>query len=248
MGATACAVLQPVTGTVVADRPGYTDTPTALPARGFAIEAGVTDDHVAAVTYRSIGELLVRAGVGGRTELRFFANSFGVHSASGGPTTRGLEDTKVGVKIALHTAPDSVHGLLPRLAFLAATTLPTGAANRSAGKAQPEAKLAAAWTTSGPFSLYTNLGLGGVYDGTAWGTHGWVSTALWFAASPKVSLFGEGLIVGRISGTATSANFIDGGVTYLFSDHLQADIRGGRGIGATAGHEHFLGLGVAWRW
>jgi len=248
IGTTGCAVLHPTAGPVIADRPGYTDGPTALPARAVQIEAGVTDDRVESVTYRSVGELLLRAGVGGRTELRFFANSYGIRSVGGEPTTHGLEDIKLGAKFALRTAPDSVHGMLPRLAFLPATTVPTGAANRSAGKAQPEAKLAASWTTKGPFSLYSNVGYGAVYDGTTWGSRGWGSLALWFAASSRISLFGEGLAVGRVGGSATSANFIDGGMTWLFGDHVQLDVRAGHGLGSTAAHEHFIGAGVAWRW
>ena len=244
----ACGVLRPVTGPVVADRPGYTDTPTALPARGYQVEAGITDDHVDSVTYRSAGEVLLRAGVGSHIELRFFGNSYGIRWAPGVETTHGLEDAKLGAKLALHAAPDSVHGLIPRLAFLAATTIASGAENRTAHKAQPEVKLAAAWTTSGPFSLYTNFGYGGVYDGTAWGTHAWVTAALWFAASAKIPLYGEGLVVGRTSGSAISANYVDGGVTYLFGSHVQADVRAGHGLGANASHDHYFGMGMAWRW
>lgn len=244
---TGCAALRPVTGVVVADRPGYTDTPTALPARSYQVEVGVTDDHVDDGTYRSAGELLVRAGVGKHVELRLFGNSYGVHWSPGIESTHGREDAKVGAKLSLHSAPDSVHGLLPRLALLAATTIATGAENRTAHKPQPEAKLAAAWTTSGPFSLYTNFGFGGVYDGTAWGTHAWTSAALWYAASPKISFFGEGLVVGRVSGSATASKYLDGGMTYLFSDHLQVDARYGHGVGVVS-HEHFVGVGAAWRW
>ncbi len=240
--------MRPVTGPVVADRPGYTDTPTALPARGYQVEAGVTDDHVDSTTYRSAGEVLVRAGVGHHIELRFFGNSYGTRWAPGIETTHGLEDAKFGAKLAVHEAPDSVHGLMPRIAFLAATTLATGDANRTAQKAQPEAKIAAAWTTSGPLSVYTNAGVGGVYDGTAWGTHGWVSAALWFAASGKLSLFGEGIVTGRIAGTAIPSQYVDGGATWLFSNHLQADVRVGHGLGDNASHEHFVGAGAAWRW
>jgi hypothetical protein len=245
---TGCAALRPVTGVVVADRPGYTDAPTALPAGGYQVEAGVTDDHVDDVTYRSAGELLLRVGLGARTELRLFGNSIGTRSVAGAPAESGLEDSKLGLKIALHTAPDSVHGLAPRLALLLATTVPTGAESRTAHKAQPEAKIAAAWTTSGPWSLYTNFGFGGVYDGTEWGTHAWTSAALWYAVSPKVSLFGEGLATGRVSGSATSSQYLDGGVTYLFGDHLQVDARYGHGVGSATSHEHFVGVGMAWRW
>lgn len=235
-----------VTGAVLADRPGYTDAPTVLPTRSAQIEAGITDDHTDDVLYRSAGEVLLRVGIGHRTELRFFGNSIGVLSPPGQPSTKGFEDSKVGVKIALHTAPDSVHGM--RLSLLAQSTLPTGADNRTAHKAQPEAKLAAAWTTSGPFSIYTNFGFGGWYSGSAWGTRGWASAALWYAASGKVSLFGEGIVTGRVSGSAFSSKYIDGGVTYLFSDHVQGDIRAGHGIGGVVSHEKFFGVGVAWRW
>ena len=243
-----CAVLRPVTGPVVADRPGYTDTPTALPARGYQIESGVTDDHVDSVAYRSVGEILVRVGIGHRTELRFFGNSLGIRSVPGIETTNGLEDAKVGAKVALHTAPDSVHTLAPRAAILAATTLATGAENRTAHKAQPEAKLALAWTTSGPFSFYSNFGYGALYDGAAWGTHGWGSLAVWYAVNPKVSLFGEGLAVGRVSGSATSANYVDAGATWLVTNQFQIDVRGGHGLSGGATHEHFFGAGLAWRW
>jgi hypothetical protein len=244
----ACAVLHPVTGPVVADRPGYTDAPVALPARAVQVEAGVTDDHVDDVTYRSAGELLIRAGVGARTELRFFVNSYGIRSVDGAPATYGLEDSKLGAKVALHAAPDSVHGLMPRLAFLAATTLPTGAENRTAHKVQPEAKFALAWTTAGPFSFYSNIGYSALYDGAAWGTHAWASLALWYAVTPKISLFAEGLAVSRVSGTATSANSFDGGITWLVTNQFQLDIRGGHGLSGPATDEHFFGAGLAWRW
>ncbi len=246
-GVAACAALHPTTGPVVADRPGYTDGPAALPAGGLGIEIGVTSDHVPGATYISVGELLIRAGIGERTELRVFGNSLGVLSAPGEATSQGLEDIKLGFKLALHTAPETVHGFVPRVAFLAATTVPIGAEERSAGKALPEAKLAAAWTTSGPFSLYTNVGIGAVYDGTSSGSHGWNSTALWFAASPKVSLYGEGLVIGRVSGVATPANYVDGGITYLLTTHLQADVRVGHGIGTNASNEQFFGAGLPWR-
>src|SRR5205085_11261890 len=87
-------------GPVVADRPGYTDAPTALPARALQREAGVTDDRVAASIarprseYRSLGETLLRIGVGARTELRLFGNSYATRVTEGAPNVSGLEDIK----------------------------------------------------------------------------------------------------------------------------------------------------------
>ena len=77
----ACAHLG-APGPVVADRPGYTDTPVALPAGAMQLEAGVTDDRVgpsdSRTEYVSAGETLLRLGLGARTELRLFGNSYGV--------------------------------------------------------------------------------------------------------------------------------------------------------------------------
>ena len=87
-----------------------------------------------------------------------------------------------------------------------------------------------------------------MYSGAAWGTHAWVSAALWFAMSGKVSLYGEGIVTGRVSGSAAESKYIDGGITYLFTGRLQGDFRAGHGLGANASHEHYFGVGVAWRW
>ncbi|MGH7524115.1 MAG: hypothetical protein ACREK8_07410, partial [Gemmatimonadales bacterium] len=78
-----------MTGPVVADRPGYTDTPTSLPARGYQLESGITDDHANDVLYRSVGEVLFRAGVGHSVELRFFGNSYWVRSSRYARSTQG---------------------------------------------------------------------------------------------------------------------------------------------------------------
>jgi hypothetical protein len=176
----ACAHLG-APGPVVADRPGYTDTPVALPAGAVQLEAGATDDRVgpsgSRTEYVSAGETLLRLGFGGRTEARLFGNSYGRRTASGAGTTGGLEDFKLGAKLNLRSAPDSVHSWAPNVALLAATTLPTGASGFGATSSQPEAKVAMNWTTASPFSLYTNVGYGDIVNETGRAGKGWVSAA-----------------------------------------------------------------------
>ena len=74
----ACAHLG-APGPVVADRPGYTDTPVALPTGAVQLEAGATDDRVgpsdSRTEYVAAGETLLRLGLGARTEARIFGNS-----------------------------------------------------------------------------------------------------------------------------------------------------------------------------
>jgi hypothetical protein len=252
-GLGACAALG-APGPVAADRPGYTDTPVALPARAVQLESGVTDDRTgpadARTEYVSAGETLLRAGVGGSTELRLFGNSYGVRTVTGAATVRGVEDVKIGAKRNLRAIPDSVHSWVPNVALLAATTLPTGATGITAGSAQPEAKVAMNWTTASPFSLYANLGYGTIYNEVGRAGRAWTSVAGWWSVNPHVSLFAEGLAIGRVSGSGsgTAGNNVDGGATYLLTDRLQIDVRVGRGLGSETSRERFIGAGFARRW
>jgi hypothetical protein len=116
-----------------------------------------------------------------------------------------MEDPKIGIKTNLRAIPDSVHSAVPNLAAFVAVTVPVGADPFSATRAQPEAKLAANWTTPSPFSVYSNAGVGGVYDGSRWGERGWISVALWYSVNPRVSVFGEGLAVRSLVGLSESA-------------------------------------------
>jgi hypothetical protein len=241
-------------GPLVADRPGYTDTPVVLPAGGVQLEAGVTDDRTgpagARTTYLSTGETLLRVGAGANAEVRLYGNSYGVRTTSGGPTVRGVEDARLGGKLSLVALPDSVHSLLPNLSLLAATTLPTGAAGIGAGEAQPEVKLAASWTTASPLSFYSNVAYGSIYNETGRAERTWASLASWWAVNPRVSLFAEGMAIGRVSGSGsgTAGDDVDGGVTYLVGDRLQLDLRVGRGLGGESSTERFIGAGFARRW
>lgn len=241
-------------GPVVADRPGYTDTPVALPARAVQLEAGVTDDRTgppaARTTYVSAGETLLRFGLGARSEARLFGNSYGVRTAPGESTTGGAEDVKLGGKLNVRSIPDSVHSWMPNVALLAATTLPTGASGFGTGSWQPEAKAAVNWTTASPFSLYANLGYSDIVNETGRATKGWVSAASWWALNPRTSLFAEGLAIRRASGSGsgTTGNDVDGGITFLINDRFQLDLRVGRGLGSETGSERFVGAGLAKRW
>src|SRR5437899_74982 len=83
--------------------------------------------------------------------------------------------------------------------------------------ALPEAKLAMNWTTASPFSLYANLGYGAIYNEVGRASRAWTSAAAWWSVNPRVSVFVEGLAIGRVSGSGsgTAGNDVDGGVTYL---------------------------------
>jgi outer membrane putative beta-barrel porin/alpha-amylase len=253
VGLGACAHLG-APGPVVADRPGYTDTPVALPAHAVQLEIGVTDDRTgpagSRTEYVSVGETLLRLGLGANAELRLFGNSYGVRTFADAATVRGMEDFKFGAKLNLRAKPDSVHSWAPNVALLAATTVPTAATGITAGSAQPEAKLAMNWTTASPFSLYANLAYGTIYNDVGRAGRAWASVASWWSVNSRVSLFAEGLVIGRVSGSGsgTTGNDVDGGVTYLINPRFQFDVRVGRGFGSATSSERFVGAGFARRW
>ena len=243
-----CAHFVSPPGPAIPDRPGYTDGPASMPMGAFQLEAGYTYDRAGTVTYSSIGETLLRIGVGAQSELRLFGNSYAIRSTDGAPTLYGMEDPKIGFKTSVHAKPDSVHSLTPNIAVLAALTLPAGGDAFRSAHVQPEAKLAANWTTPSPFSVYSNVAAGRVYDGREWGERGWVSVALWYSVNPKVSVFGEEISVRRLGGSASPSNDVDAGVTYLINDRFQLDLRAGHGFGSASGTERFIGAGFARRW
>ena len=249
----ACAHLG-APGPVAPDRPGYTDTPVALPAHAVQLETGVTDDRSGPASsrteYVSAGETLLRVGVGANAELRLFGNSYGIRTVDNAPGVRGMEDVKLGAKLNLRAIPDSVHSWAPNVALLAAITLPTGAAGITAGSAQPEAKIAMNWTTPTSFSLYSNVGSGTVYNEIGRAQRAWTSVASWWSVNPRVALFVEGLVIGRISGSGsgTAGRDVDGGITWLVTDRFQLDLRAGRGFGSETSSERFIGAGLARRW
>lgn len=242
-----CAHLHTPPGPALPDRPGFTDTPAVLPPGAIQVEAGYTDDRLNDNRYQSAGEVLLRVGIGGPVELRLFGNSYATHSSPNVATVHGFEDFKLGVKVRLIEKPDSVHGLKPNLALLIATTFPTGASKIGAGVVQPEVKVAASWTTNSPFSVYSNAGFGTIFDGTAWSNHTWGSVATWYAVTPRISMFVEGLHVRTVSGPSSPTSYIDGGVTLLFGERFQIDVRAGRGVGSPVSAERFIGLGLARR-
>src|SRR5262249_27718229 len=154
------------------------------------------------------------------TELRLFGNSYATRLIGGSLSDQGIEDAKIGAKVNLRAVPDSTHSWLPSTALLAATTLPTGAAGIGASAAQPETKLAVSWTTPSPFSLYADLGYGAIETGSGRATRAWTSVAGWWAVNPRVSLFAEGLTIGRVhgSGPGTAGNDVDAGFTFLINE------------------------------
>ena len=214
------------------------------------LESGVTRDDADGVANTSFGELLVRVGLTDHVELRLYPNSFVRRSTPGAADNQGIEDSRVGVKLRLLN-PDSLRSaLMPRLTAVSSATIPDGSNGIGAGVVLADAKLSASWSLPRRFSLYSNAGLGTVLgDGGSRGLRQAGSVALWYSATPAVSVFSElYAAAGRNAVGVAAVGAADAGATWLVpGGRLQFDVRAGRSV-VQGTHERFVGAGMAALW
>lgn len=84
---------------LVTDRPDFTESTETVPAGRVQFEGGYTPLRSGGVDEHAIGEVLLRLGVSGRTELRLGLNSFLVARVPGEPTSTGLEGASLGANM-----------------------------------------------------------------------------------------------------------------------------------------------------
>lgn len=137
--AAGCATARPATPAATS-RPGIAKPAGTVAPGHFQLETGYSRAHQDGRTRHLIGETLVRAGVGPRTEVRAGWASY-QRTVTDAATVEGAGDASLSVKHRFTTAA----GWTPAFAITAGTTLPTGADRVSAGEAQPEGAVSAEW-------------------------------------------------------------------------------------------------------
>jgi hypothetical protein len=240
-----CATAGYQTALTGTDRPGYSFGTATVPLGGAQLEVGYTNTRSGSVTYQTLGEGLLRIGAGPNTELRLFTNSYALRDENN-LTTRGIEDSKIGIKQRLFAGSGS--GLAgSSVALLAGTSMSTGADGFGAGGWQPEAILAAVFPLSAKFSLVPNIGdtyakIGDVRRHRVLG-----SLAAWYTVSPKFSGFAEYGGSQLTSDASSRLHYIDGGFAIVPLPALQLDLRVGHGMNGIP-NDNFVGVGLTRRW
>jgi hypothetical protein len=241
-----CATASYQTALAGTDRPGYSYGTATVPLKGAQLEVGYTNSRSGPVTYQTLGEGLLRVGVGPTTELRLFTNSYALRSGDGA-TAGGIEDAKVGFKQRLWAGKGTAGLASSSIALLAGTSMATGASAFGAGAWQPEAILAASLPVTAKLSFVPNIGdVYAMVDDTR--RHRLLGTlAAWYAPSPKWSVFGE-YGGSQTSGDAASRlHYLDAGFAIVPLPALQLDLRVGHGMNGVA-HDNFVGVGLTRRW
>ena len=233
---------------LVTDRPDFTES-ASVPGDGrIQVEGGWTVEGDGEARAHSLGELLVRIGIGERFEARIEPLTW--IAVDGGEETvdpddlDGLDDAGIGLKAMLFDGgPPGV----PAAALLVGTTIPTGDDEIGEEGWQPEARLALGWDLSELWSLGANAGWGRPEEGGERFDQALGSVALGRAIGERLGAFLVlyGLAPAGADGDDDAA-YLDGGLTLAFGPDSQLDARAGAGLTATAA-DWFFGLGFARR-
>ncbi len=233
---------------IVTDRPDFTEASVTVGRGVLQIEMGYTyvfdNDGASQTIAHSYPETLFRYGIFAEwLEFRAawnYTNEI-VDSAESG----GAEDLYLGFKIAL--TPQE--GILPEMAIMPQMTVPTGAAAFRGNDVHPGVNWLYGWdindwlSTGGSTQInrtVTTLG-GQPFSEFA------QSWTIGYSLSDRVGAYTEYFALIPHSGEgAKPQHYFDGGFTYLLSDDIQWDIRGGVGLNAAA-DDYFVGTGLSLR-
>jgi Putative MetA-pathway of phenol degradation len=228
---------------LASDRPDFTETAASVPRGSVQVEGGATWTDEEGGEELTVGELLVRIGLGRGLELRLAPGGYTRAEPDAGPSVDGREDGFVGFKIEL--APE--RGNRPEMAVLVGSSVPTGSRALRSDGWQPEAVLALAWTLKPRWSLASNLGAASLLAEDERFESAFGSLALGFEAGERLGLFFEVYALSREEPGGDAAVFVDTGLTWAVGPDLQLDARvGSRVFDGEA--RPFLGVGLVARW
>ena len=133
-----------------ADRPGFADGTSVVPAFRLQTEAGVTGQFADGANAFSAPELLLRLGLTEWLEARLSAPTFNRVAPEHGKAVSGLGDFGLGVKVA-HAFSDALTS-----SIVAGVSLPTGADAFTSDGVDPEVALNVAYDLNDRFSVGAN--------------------------------------------------------------------------------------------
>ncbi|HUG93632.1 MAG TPA: transporter [Planctomycetaceae bacterium] len=242
---------------IVTDRPDFTEASVTVGRGVVQLEAGYTyvydNDSNVSVRTHSIGEPLLRVGVlADWLELRLGWSYTDEESRTGTPlgTARqdlsGGEDLYLGAKIAL--TPQE--GLLPEMALVPQMTVPTGGGDRTADEALPGVNWLYGWDLTDELTLAGSTQVNRAIDegtGRAYAEFA-QSITMGRSLTDRLGMYTEWFaFFPHSADTARVEHYVNGGFTFLLSDDVQFDVRGGRGLNDAA-DDWFAGTGLSVRW
>jgi hypothetical protein len=242
MPAAAQETLPPISS----DRPDVSEGTSTVPAGHVQVEGGVTWQEIGEEKALTVGEILVRYGLGENLEARLGVGSW-TRIERPGEEVDGYEDPELSLKVRLTSPADDRPPGYPAVALLLATTVPVGSEELTTDEWEPTALLAFDWELTDLLSLGANAGVafpaedGDRFDQLL------ASVTLGIAATDRLGVFVETYGFSEEEPDGDATQYADTGVTFTLTDDLQLDARIGFGLNDPS-PERFVGVGVAARW
>jgi len=248
LGLVSCAPAYAQSGAVTAplttDRPDFTESALTVPRGLWQLEMGYTFAREPAMRTHSPGELLVRAGLSDRIELRLGVGSYVTELGAFG-TRGGLSDSSLGLKIGLlRSAPDAGRTDLALIVF---SSLPTG--NEQIGSGHPEfgATFTAGRVLNERVAIGVNVGYVRAVDNGDRFDQLTGSVSFGYGISQRLGAYLEAFALSATTASGDRRSFLNAGMTYLITPELQLDGRIGHGLNGNR-PDYFTGLGASVRW
>ena len=232
-----------VSQAIETDRPTFSLSPATVPKGRIQFETGYTFSFEHAhpdVKTHTFPETFIRVGVTDFLELR--AEWPNLTFIDNGTDTHGLRDLALGFK----TQVFQQQGFRPRLSFAGRLAIPTGDNDFSSDRLDPELLTILTYALTERVGLFGNANIAGPTS------HGkrfvQVSSSLGISAAirEKLSAFIEYFGYYPVDVAAGSGHFLQTGVLYLLTYHIQVDARVGGGL--NHGTDDVLtGAGLSWR-
>ncbi len=226
---------------LVGDRPDFTESATDVPAGSIQIEGGYTYTRTEDAHEHSLGEILVRAGIHERVEVRVGFNSV-IFQEKYGNVHIGKDDPSLGFKFYLLKTANRFPLINPDISLITATTLPTTDSRFASRAFQPEAKFSVNWPITDWLGFGINANYAYPYEDGDYFHQFSGSAALGFTITDIVGCYVEYVNYYQEEKGKKDSHYVDGGFTFNVNDRAQFDIRGGTLVG-TDHYDYFVGAG-----
>ena len=229
-------------GTITTDRPDFTEAASTVGFGVVQLEAGYTFTKNGSAENHQWGEPLTRVGMlTNWFEFRFQGFPQSQRDASGNVSTT-YEDYYLGAKIGL-TPQD---GWLPEMAIIPQANVNVD--DFSVGNVLLGVNWIYSWDLTETTSIAGSTQVNRIEDDTVGELSEWAqSIAFGQSLTEEIGFYVEWFGLFPTNSSLQNAHSVNGGFTFLLTENVQFDIRGGLGLNDAA-DDYFIGTGFSVRW
>jgi Putative MetA-pathway of phenol degradation len=227
---------------LVTDRPDFTESVEVVGTGTLQFESGFTINSEAGVRSFSGPELLMRAGISRRVELRFGDEGFLMEKEQGVKTRSGDSDIELAAKIKVFEESK----FRPAFSLIPLLSVPTGGRSFSSHGYDPTMKFAWSKGLIKHFDLGGNVNVSSLTSSQGRFTQTGLSWSVGHDLSKNIGAYWEVFTFSPWDKGTSAAWIANTGLTRKIGRDAQVDVRIGRRITAI-GPDWFFGMGFSFR-